>query len=843
METPATPAHERHWPLDLPSGLPFERYEHRRLAARDILVHRIMNALFAPATLYLGQDRVTSLSATLAGPRRPLTRLRVACAYSNNGNNDEEDDDVVDNLRGLDITTRISIPYHNFPGLKTVDRGLARDVEVLRKMLVTRSASEWVQQDLVKPAKAVAAWPGVQPPVTLFWERDRGPPSTDQWPSIENEMLDLVRMHYLEMDDPVTRLWLGMTDAPRRSAYKTLQKKTAKQGSHKDHVQKRVAWHERNQAEDDKRWYPEEIAHLRALQRQTHVANERPLYEGGVFLPPLQRRVMESKAMRATYLHITMVNKSQSYFTNEHNGHEIQAEVYPWPEPHVPRRVLHAPSVLSWRQKQQFFRSEMPLVDFASGRTGRGLDRDGIWSTARWYGDDVPRGRTSRRRRRRAASEPPPGTFTTARLPVSFNSMREVLIFPKMPLSTMERRARRRSLSRTRIAEMFNWDITLEDPPPKPPTKPQFQELLPSLSKVLAGLLDQLNATEQPAPFLERYSALWDELYHRFEQRQLSIHPISSSTDAAALSAQHGASPPLKWMVDVDGGERFELREECNENGDVKINMYFHNLEATSPAPLCTNCASPSHETKKCRLPCGYCGAPNPNIEREHVDSARKTCRYLPGPFEDDHPKAGKHDNPHLASNCPVAWQNRCKCAPFPQFHPAAKCFVRCSRPCGNTTHPPGHFKHKNAMVCQSRCCMCGMPGHSGMKCKWKTCRCGGAHLGQDCAWHPACRVPGCDRFHCGVHCRACGIDRHTDGEAGFVLVGGLCPACAGGDASASAAKVKGRRKHKRTSRSGPKKAKEEKAWYAPLEPRTRAVVGVKSGKSAAKKQGHQEGG
>lgn len=727
---------------------------------------------------------------------------------------------------------------------------LARDVEVLRKMLVTRSPTEWVQQELVKPARAVAAWPGVRPPVTRRWEAYRGPPRSDQRPSVEEEMLDLVRMHYMETDDPVTRLWLGMMDPPRQSGYQTVPKMTAKYNSHKDLVKQRMAWQARNMAEDYKRWYPEESAHLKALQSQTHAATERRLCDGGAFLPPFHRKVMQSKATRAKYMHNMMEVKNQSYFTDEHDGHEIQAEVYPWPEGDAPRRVLHAPSVYSWRQKQRFFRGEVPSVDFASGRTGRGLDRDGIWSTGRWHGDDVPRGRTTRRARRRAASEPPPGAFTAARLPISFNSTRELLIFPKMTLSTMDRRARRRSLSRTRIAEMFNWEIILDDSLGKPIVQPHMMEMIASAPKVSARRHSYPDAIQHPTPSSQKQSALWEELGQKFGYTHLSVYAVYSAW-AAMHDTDRGAFTAPPWMASVDGDGLVEFMEKSSPNGNMQLNPYRHYIHPTWVTPPCMNCASTTHDTRHCPLPCGYCGAPNPNVDYKHVDVARNRHQFPSDEEDDDNgPKAGKHDNPHLASSCPVARHNRCKCTPFPQFHTAAKCLVLCSRPCGNTAHPPGHFKHRNAMGCKSRCCICGMRGHSGTMCKLMTCRCGGKHLGQDCAWQPACRVVGCGRFHCGIHCRACGMDRHTAGPAGVdvMLVGGLCLACVdeGGSSEALDAKGEGKGKGKgkgsrqgrkrRDYRKDGKKEEANKSWYTPLAPRTRPVVGIKSGKSAAKR-------
>lgn len=832
MDSPIPQAHQRHWPLDLPSGLPFERYEHRRLTARDILVHRIMKAIVSPQDPS-HSDNNPALAAALAAPRQPASRIEFARTYDAR-------------IQTHSSKMLVSMPYHNFSGLKAVEPTLARDVEVLRKMLVTRSSKEWIHQDLVKPVKPVAAWPGVRPPEKPFSEGYKGPPRVDQRPPVEEEILDLVRMHYMESDDPVTRLWLGMIAMPRKSSYQTLPKMTAKQDSHKKYAQERVAWQERNEAEDYKRWYPEDTAHLKALKSQTQAATNRPLYEGGAFLPRFQRRVVQSKAFRVKYLQHVMEMKNQSYFTDEHNGQQIQDELYPWPEGDAPRRVLHVPSVYSWRQKQHFFRSDMPSVDFASGRPGRCLDRDGIWSTGRWYGDDAPRGRSTRRTRRRAASEPPPGAFTSARLHVSFNSTREVLIFPKMSLISMERRTRRRSLSRTRIAEMFNWDITLDDPPPRPPIKPNMMDFLAAPPKNMAKRLNYAEIIQKLTPSMKTCSKLWAELYHGYLQNRLSAHAVVESALVATLpSSLRDSMWPQCW-ASVDDADLVELRREYDEKVGLKYSLHLRNPKAISPSTPCSNCTSTDHQTKQCRLPCGHCGAPNPYVEYKHLHVARNRWGFLMDyDDEDNAPKAGEHDNPHLAPSCPVARHNRCKCTSFPQFHTAAKCLVVCSRPCGNVAHPPGHFKHRNAMECKSRCCMCGMRGHSGVKCRYKSCRCGGKHLGQDCGWQPACRVAGCHRFHCGVHCRLCGVDWHTLGDD-LVHVGGLCPTCCS-TASQSLVHVDEEVKGKRKPRPRKKRdlgnekmdakaaGKTKKAWYAPLEPRTRPVVGAKSGKCASR--------
>ena len=155
----------------------------------------------------------------------------------------------------------------------------------------------------------------------------------------------------------------------------------------------------------------------------------------------------------------------------------------------------------------------------------------------------------------------------------------------------------------------------------------------------------------------------------------------------------------------------------------------------------------------------------------------------------------------HTAKRCPVSPLNRCKCGPFPVYHTAKNCPVPCSRPCGSPL-PRNHRKHRNAMTCRYRCCMCGIRGHSGKDCRLKKCRCGGQHLGQDCGWNPVCRVPRCDRYLCGVHCRECGS---TDRP----FVGWRCAACLG-NGEPVREKVEQRAKRRRGQRKGKKGAERD---------------------------------
>ncbi|KAB5513075.1 hypothetical protein GE09DRAFT_936167, partial [Coniochaeta sp. 2T2.1] len=130
--------------------------------------------------------------------------------------------------------------------------------------------------------------------------------------------------------------------------------------------------------------------------------------------------------------------------------------------------------------------------------------------------------------------------------------------------------------------------------------------------------------------------------------------------------------------------------------------------------------------------------------------------------------------NPHTADKCPVKKERRCKCVEFPQFHTADRCKVLCTRNCGNGERR-GRWGHRNAMGCKSRCCMCGINGHSGRECRMERCRCGGRHLGQDCGWKVECQVEECGRFRCGVHCKECGSTERP-------FVGGMCGVCRGAE-------------------------------------------------------------
>ncbi|KAJ0115655.1 hypothetical protein J7T55_010478 [Diaporthe amygdali] len=764
------PPHVRHYPLDI--HLPFENYEHRRLVARDILVNRIISKFLFPGS-------------------KELAEAYDAHRSKENG-------------------------LHNFAPIKIHDRALARDLELLRKMLTTCSITD----DHFEPLYAfkhikVVSHGRVQGGLTRkTWQiplalEEEGKVRV----TVGEEIQDLVRRHYLETDDACLRLWLQAIQTPRPSSYDTLPKGPREEQSHIALAQKRKKRDAIHIGDDGKKWYPEDTQHLAALQAQLQATQLTPLHDGGASIPRLRQPLLSSRAARIKYLATsTDMNRDILSLHHEHFRDRIMDMVYPWPEGQAPRRVLHVPS-WNWRFKKQWLldmSSSIP-VDFTSGMTGRGLDRDGIWSTSACRDGIVERGRQARRPHRRATSEPPHGMFTSAHLPRSFNHLRGFLTFPRMGPVTMYQRSRRRSLSRTRIAEMFDWNTrTRQDS--------EHEKHQNNARKDIQNSSEELSSAQE-------YSAHLYALSHRLEDNMLF------------------------YGMDIETVEWAELNKMLHKVFDESNRCEFGTHR-------CPNCAV--QHLADCPKPCGFCGAPSPDSTYVVSELTLSRPKVFAKFIDEEHgQEAGEHGNFHTAPNCPVAKHNRCKCGPFPQYHVAAKCAVLCSRECGNT-YPRGHFKHKNAMTCKARCCMCGMKGHSGSQCKLKRCRCGVAHLGQDCTWKVECHVKGCYRFLCGLHCVECGMSREKL-EEGMRFEGRKCPAClestglADGVAAQSTEDSEGeieensstrpvhngshrsrRRNYRKKRGTKPIVKEEEEAelpWYTPLQPRTRPIVVSKSGK------------
>ncbi|KAK4671499.1 hypothetical protein QC764_606405 [Podospora pseudoanserina] len=146
------------------------------------------------------------------------------------------------------------------------------------------------------------------------------------------------------------------------------------------------------------------------------------------------------------------------------------------------------------------------------------------------------------------------------------------------------------------------------------------------------------------------------------------------------------------------------------------------------------------HVMSVCNMPCGHCGGWSPGEYDVYWHMVARG--ELP-----DRDSIHEPGESHFAPDCPKAKNNRCKCMPFPVYHTAKRCMVKCRPRCG---HPdPGRHKG-NAMMCTYRCCMCGIrDSHAGKDCRLKRCR-WGAHLGQDHGWNRTCRKEGVIGFCVG---------------------------------------------------------------------------------------------
>lgn len=389
----------RHYPLDLPSGLPFERYQHRPISKRDILVGRILPKLLRPST--------PELAEALARPRP------AAFATSRRRASDDHDPHLVRDARGLaqDLET-FRLRHHNFGPLKTHDPALARDVEILRKSLTTSLTSEWSRD----PA---------QPQNPRFAPSDRDGPSETSRLSVQDEAMDIIRLYFMETDDAAMRIWLNLLQTTRGATYETLAKVPAPDKTRRAASQWRRSWEQRHAKFQHKEWYPEDQARLRSVR----LANDLPrLYDGGFFVTGLYQNVFEHRGL-------ILLDKSLIKKRGLIHGNVVGIQnVFLWPEEvGVPLPFLHLPS---YNYRSVLRRDFQYKPKFASASTrGPGLDRDGIWSTGGDTFDTRFRGRTRRRQGRRwwraATSEPPQGLFMASRLPTTHALAQELIVFPR----------------------------------------------------------------------------------------------------------------------------------------------------------------------------------------------------------------------------------------------------------------------------------------------------------------------------------------------------------------------------------------------------------------------------
>ncbi|KAK4044077.1 hypothetical protein C8A01DRAFT_12411 [Parachaetomium inaequale] len=612
----------RNYPLDIPS-LPFHRYDHRRLTARDILVHRLMAEFMNPSRAY-----PTAVFRNWEGWQltAPGTALHRASEEGRSGH----------------------------PSAS----GTIEDYELLERLLFTWD-SKWMNPEV----------PYEDDYEDCLGHVFQAPP--DKAYDFGELILDVASRHYFEVDDAAMRVWISRAGRPRpvEGHQPTHHRKSTLQMLFSEYVLGHAHW-------EGLDWSERYSARLSRLRPKLNIQDQLSLYDGGACLPTLRQtgdmNASGSRGARRAFDTGHWTIREFSYMF------PMPTALPSWPEVNpLMRHVLQPPWI-----ERTWLGNPIGIGRLAhhrpldlSIRAGRGRNCDGIWATGRnpsGIRDDED-GRPSRPRRR-CTSEPPPGVFAAAFVPLPKEvhyTRRVQILYARMTLSQLDKRSRRRSLSRGRIEEMFDWDTHLQSSRNAPPTS--------SIAKT--------------------------------------------------------------------GGSQKPQQQHCE------------------------NCTSQAHRTPSCRAPCGHCGAPSPN-DPGTVDMMRL--------YPEDPPLyAYVHLNPHQAPDCPVARHNRCKCVAFPTFHTAAQCGIPCRRACGGTgnqatSRRPGSFQHRNAMLCRARCCMCGIRGsHSGRECRQRRCRCGGAHLGQDCGWKPECRVRGCDRFLCGVHCRECGsIERP--------FVGWRCGRCLG---------------------------------------------------------------
>ncbi|KAK4188294.1 hypothetical protein QBC35DRAFT_208530 [Podospora australis] len=557
--------HVYHYPLDVPVS--FDRYDHRKLTARDIMVHRLMAG-------FMNCSKI---------PKDVFAYLTNPSYRDSNWTPD-----------------------------------FVTDLLVANRLLLTR-------------------------------------PETDETHLYLYEyILSTVTRHFLESDNIAFRTWATRA-APPRKPDGPLSNDTGGSIHRPDRKSRRRLFDlklDRQRIWDGKVWDEGSTEHVQSIRDRLTIQDHLPIYDGGSVLPNLRKTLDRDNcsvhgarmAMRDTHWTISTTLPGRCHFPLFPENHPTMR----WMQPNGPRHK-------TW------------FLDMTAN-PGRGRLPHRAWHSG-WQAPIRPPGKHGLLpcweygpRRSRSSSEPPPGAISIVRLP-SLPRHDFVIAFPAMTPLYLDSRTRRRSLSRTRIRELFDWDTDL-----------------------------------------------WS-------------HPLRMGSDNFLPKAR-------AW--------RAAIRHRCE------------------------NCAKPGHNWTDCDAPCGHCGAPSPKSYREYIEPIcdfGKDQNLRPVYESDDNPYLlpGYHQNPHYAPDCPVPVSSRCKCVRFPTFHTAKRCGIPCRRTCGNPNRT-GSFKHKNAMTCKSRCCMCGVRNdHSGKDCKLKTCRCREPHLGQDCTWNPACVAPDCDRYLCGMHCHQCG--------------------------------------------------------------------------------------
>lgn len=698
--------HTAHYPLDI--HLPDYIYEHRPISARDLMLQRIMSDFMSPA-------RVTP---------------RAYGAY-------------------------ISYPAE-FDQIKAQNQELGMDLKVFRKMLFTSHYHDPPEPG--KPQVRSTIWE-VSHGKRVLQSKDKpvaGPSNAP--PTIGDEVIDLVQRHYFETDGAIKRLFLERHHPPRIPTGPRASR-NGRQKLRVDAVDTFTRYVKEQQWRERKRWRDEDTEHLRRLSPAKGLEkapNLNLLYDGGIHLAPVHRAFehnldgerLSKPSLR--HYHFTMANPATGPCIGSIRFWERSPSMGCFIQPR-------------WCDRRNMGQYCIGSPHFGPDRmTGRGRPKTRFFEEDPSSEKPLPSNHPHRRLGSRRRSEPPPGSFCEAKLPDPADKYlpgKLMVMFPRLPLSVIDRRSRRRSLSRSHVANMFDWDCK-DVKQAKPSRADRKQEHEQQLTRKYWAQLRN-GTLELPKDELPLYppcpNCASKDLHlckcfnpcgycgapnpKSFELLCSTNFPSVRSQAQQPVSRPAGpADPPAdnvqETVITMPGGHTLIISGQdtifLTSDGGISWTRWGGSRDRVHLAENVN------------RLEHVQAGDDDVSSEDE-AHMYRVAVRGV-----------GKHGNPHTTDKCPVPRGARCKCVPFPQLHTAARCRVRCSRDCGNP-HARGSFKHRNAMTCKARCCMCGIRGHAGRSCRLKKCRCGGEHLGQDCTFRVECAVEGCDRFLCGLHCRSCG--------------------------------------------------------------------------------------
>ncbi|TLD26940.1 hypothetical protein PspLS_05190 [Pyricularia sp. CBS 133598] len=692
----------RHYPLDLP-GLSFEKYEHRRLGVREALVSRLVADI-------MGSTRATHAAKELE----------------------------------MHNTLSSTVIPDKFPTMGEMSQALELERDL------------WLLEDMahLKPA--------YKPPRDARLSRQCGRRErksatnglTWQKPwTLCDKILDLVQRHYIEVDEAATRQWFrimrlpqgpiqpfrpkpptaGALADPTRTVSATPRTKP-RRGTRAAVVQSCEARRNHSRLQDRTSVHVSADAlkyHRQALEKFAKTQDSMRLYDGGAVRPWNSQVLDFSRSITAHQ--ISMI------------GHESITPM--WPHSRVLRRFKIR---VAWKHRRKL---KDPL--FVTAHPPFSPDRSR--GPYRYYAQDGKL--DNRTKRKRSLSEPPPGMFAHAKLPRPAHHgpiIEMEIAYPRLSLSQIDRRSRRKSFDHGNIEDMMGGtpirgDRTLAYCSPDK----QRDLAVSDDGSCTRGLQDPCPSSverRRPEPCCKGpmivQRGVWCPTCDSF-------HPLS---DLNNLTLEPGPVQTMHHSTDEVSRTTSSSRAREEERlGDFGLWNYTLPRTVHSSGITCSNCTGKGHVEAHCFLRCGHCGALGGDInpldqERPKFQIVRSQPPALPSRY-------------HHADECEVSKKNRCKCVSFPTFHTAKDCTITCSRSCGSPW-PPGHFKHRNAMTCKHRCCMCGIRGHAGKDCHLTkdSCLCGAHHLGQDCGWKPECRVPGCDRYHCRVHCRRCDALRTPKG-------------------------------------------------------------------------------